>query len=280
VIHGLYDKYKVEEAADDRERKRRLHRARKDARKIILKSSPASGAKEKAKVERGFRGKPKSIATVSDLEYATFIPPVGLEYLEKRGITGESIAQWELGWDEDEKRIVIPAHDANGHLRFLIKRAVNEKRQWPKYLYTEGFPKTSLLFGACFIDPRMIRSSGLILVEGAFAVIWLRQLGFHNACAILGTGISLKQVEILARWRPRRIYLMFDKDTAGVANIQIATKRLRKYSLQVCRYPKAKSEADGLTRREADRVIERAMPISKFFARFPNVRPKEGIYIG
>ena len=225
------------------------------------------------------RTKSEPASVIPDLGFQTRIPPIGIEYLEGRGITGESIATWQLGWDADEKRIVIPAHDADGHLRFLIKRAVTE-RQWPKYLYTEGFPKTSLLFGACFIDPRMIRLSGLILVEGAFAVIWLRQLGFQNVCAILGTGISPKQVEILARWRPRRIYLMFDKDTAGVANIQIAARRLRKYSLQVCRYPKARTEADGLTRREADRIIERAVPISKLFATYPNVRPKEGNYIG
>ena len=277
VIHDLYSKHKVEDAADERERKRRLQRARKDARKTILRNS-VSGVYSGTGIRRSpRRGESEPTSAIPNLEFETRIPPIGIEYLDERGITGESIAAWQLGWDEDEKRIVIPAHDADGHLRFLIKRAVTE-RQWPKYLYTEGFPKTSLLFGACKIDPRMIRSSGLILVEGAFAVIWLRQLGFQNACAILGTGISPKQVEILARWRPRRIYLMFDKDTAGVANVQIAAKRLRKYSLLVCRYPKAKSEADGLTRREADRIIERAMPISKLYHAYPNVRPKERNY--
>lgn len=277
IVHGLYDKYKVEEAADEREKSRRLQRARKDARKIILRSAGTDPLTSPGRTNR--RSKPEPIATLPDLGFETRIPPFGIEYLEGRGISAESIAHWELGWDADEKRIVIPAHDADGHLRLLIKRAVREQ-DWPKYLYTEGVPKTSLLFGACKIDPRMIRSSGLILVEGSIDAIWLWQLGFRNVCAILGTGISRKQVEILARWRPRRIYLMFDKDTAGVANIEIASRRLRKYPLRICRYPTGKSEPDGLTRREALRVIERALPISKFFQMYPNVRPRERNYIG
>jgi DNA primase len=276
IVHGLYDKYKVEEAADEREKSRRLQRARKDARKIILRSTAQL---QKHSTRKAIRSDSGPATVVPDLGYETRIPPFGIEYLEGRGITSESIAHWRIGWDADEKRIVIPAHDANGHLRFLIKRAVREK-DWPKYLYTEGFHKTSLLFGACKIDPGLIRSSGLILVEGSLGAIWLWQLGFRNVCAILGTGISRKQVEILARWRPRRIYLMFDKDSAGIANIEIASKRLRKYPLFVCRYPKLKDEPHGLTRREAHRAIERSLPISKLFQMYPNVRPKERNYIG
>lgn len=268
VIHGFYQKHRVEDALDNREKKRRTERARKEARRIILRAT-TTGRSGVSLSKSSTVGKSQPITTVSDLGYETRIPPVGIEYLEGRGITSETIAAWELGWDADEKRIVIPAKDIDGHLRFLIKRAVTD-RQWPKYLYTEGFPKTSLLFGACQIDPRMIRSDGLILVEGSLDAIWLWHLGFRNVCAILGTGISKKQAEIIARWRPRRIYFMFDRDTAGVRNIEIASIRLRKYPLFVCRYPKGKTEPDGLTRREADRVIARSLPISKFRQRYPN----------
>ena len=279
VIHGLYDKHKVEEAQDDREKRRRLQRARKDARKIILRNATSDVGGSRAR-KKNSRTKPTAIATVPSLGYSSRIPPVGIEYLEGRGITSETIATWELGWDEDEKRIVIPARDIDQHLRFLIKRAVNDS-QWPKYLYTEGFPKTSLLFGACFIDPRMIRSNGLILVEGSLDAVWLWHLGFRNVCAILGTGISRKQCEILARWRPRRIYLMFDKDTAGVRNIEIASARLKKYPLYVCRYRKGKTEPDGLSRREADRVIARSLPISKFHQQYPDALPNyKGVLSG
>lgn len=291
VIHGFYSKYKVEEATNDRERNRRKDRARKDARRIILRNSSVQshGAGSSVRNSTNARGR-KTAAQANGvsapqpndplaLAYETRIPPFGIEFLEGRGITGESIANWELGWDADEKRIVIPAHDVNQHLRFLIKRSVREQ-DWPKYLYTEGYPKTSLLFGACKIIPSTIRSSGLILVESSLSVIRLWEHGFRNVCAILGTGISRKQVEILARWRPRRIYLMFDKDTAGVANIEIAARRLRKYPLFVCRYPKGKGKPHQLGRREAHRVIERSLPISKFFVTYPNARPRERNYIG
>jgi len=273
VVHGLYEKYKVEDATDERERKRRLQRARKDARKIILRAA-SSGALGSSPARRDTQSEP--ITTVPDLAYATFVPQLGLEYLEGRGITSESISFWKMGWDVEERRIVIPAEDQNGHVRFLIKRAVREQ-DWPKYLYTEGFPKTSLLFGACQIDPGMVRSHGLVLVEGSFSVIWLRQQGISTAGAILGTGISVDQSRIVARLRPPRIYLMFDKDSAGIKNISIAARRLRKYPLFVVRYPKGKEQPTDLTRREVHRALERAMPISKFFARYPNVRPQREV---
>jgi hypothetical protein len=54
---------------------------------------------------------------------------------------------------------------------------------------------------------------------------------------------------------------MFDKDIAGVTNIEIASKKLVKYPLMVCRYPKDKSDPAELTKQEAERSIERALPI-------------------
>jgi DNA primase len=261
VIHGLYDKYQVNRALTPRETRRRTDRARREAKRIILKHSSVG----RRKFLSAYRVK-KKVEKKLDLSYETYLPAVALEFLaEHYGITSRSIAAWNLGWDSGEQRIVIPAEDLNGQLRFLISRAVKEN-QYPKYLYTEGFPKTSLLFGACKIDIGMVRSVGLALVEGSTDTIKLHQNGFPITGGILGTGISKEQVRVVARVRPRRIYMMFDKDAAGITNIEIAARKLRSYPLFVCRYPKACDDPGQMTRKEAERSFANALPLAKFAA--------------
>lgn len=283
VIEGLYEKFKVEDATNERERKQRLYRAYRQARRSILRN--ASGGSKfhgKAHVQRiGSRNsRTASSIPLDALRYESFLPATALEYLEGRQISNDSIAEWQIGWLPEERRIAIPGKDENDRLRFLIKRAISD-RQNPKYLYTEGFPKTSLLFGACQIDPGMIKSDGLILVEGSLDVIRLHQHGLRNTGAILGTGISEQQRRIIARFNPPRIYLFFDRDSAGVRNIEIAVPMLRKYPLYVVRYPRGKNDPAVMTKEEAHRQISRAVPAMKFVRENGlNVATKERNYFG
>ena len=199
-------------------------------------------------------------------EFTTYLPQAALEYLAAREIDSSSISRFGLGWDAEELRIVIPAKDLNGITRFLIKRAIRPNDN-PKYLYApDGVSKNSLLFGACQTDPRMVRSFGVILVEGSIDAIRLHQHGFTTAVATLGTGISEIQSRVLARLRPRRVCLLFDRDVAGIHGIDIARRRLGKYPLYVGRYPKGKYDPAELERGEVDRILERAVPVSRFMA--------------
>lgn len=262
IVERAYDKHPTARSVQEREQIRLHSRAKKNAQRIILKNSSIGSVKGTLPPRPG-TPIPIKIVPDRELEYESYLPPVATEYLTARGFTGASIAAWNLGWLPDEKRIAIPARDENQRLKFLIKRAIKEGSSL-KYLYTEGFPKTSLLFGACQIDLGMVSSGGLILVEGSLDVVWLHQLGFRNVVGILGTGISDEQVKIVARIRPPKIFLMFDKDSAGVTNIQIAAKKLRKYPLYVVRYPKGKFDPQELTHSEATRQIARSVPLVKF----------------
>lgn len=277
VIEGLYEKYKVEEATDKRDKARRQARARRQAGKIILGYiSQVRGGSGNLRPRRKLAGgSAKALPSAESLGYATFLPHAAREFVSGRGISSDSIAKWRLGFDPTELRLVIPAYDEKDVLRFLIKRAIRPKDH-PKYLYTEGFPKTSLLFGACAIPPGIVRSSGVVLVEGSLDAIVLQQYGIP-AVAILGTGISQRQCEILSRMRPRRIYFMFDRDTAGVTNIEIAARRLHRYPCYVCRFPKGRYDPAELSREEAVRSVERAVPASRWVSQhLPNAtRGKE-----
>lgn len=240
------------------------------ARKRILKRAGSGSAKLRGTLSgNGNRSRAGSKFGVRDsratktpcLDYSSVIPQSGIEYLQKRGIGSAGLSHFDIGFDRGENRIVIPAKDLRGETRFLIKRAVKDS-QHPKYLYTEGFPKTSLLFGACHLDPRMIESQGIVVVEGSLDAVKLWQHGIRNVVACLGTGISEIQARILEGFRPSVVFLMLDRDISGIRGFEIARKRL-KSPIKACRYPKTKFDPAELTRREAYRSIERAVPISK-----------------
>jgi|SRR5215831_2530867 len=263
VIEQLYEKFRVEEAGDERERAHRIHRARRAARKLILRESPRISREAHVQKKRPTDKRAAKPISADALRYELYLPPLALEYLDERGIDSASIAKWQLGWDADERRIVIPARDENAHLKFLVKRSVRPQDQ-PKYLYTEGFPKTSIVFGVDKIELGMIKSAGMNLVEGTLDTIWMHQQGWTNTGAILGTGISDQQVRIIARINPPYIVLCFDKDLAGVRNIEIAYNKLRKYPLFVMRYPKGKSDPMELSGKEVALQIARAVPALDF----------------
>lgn len=257
MIEGLYEKFKVEEATSERERKIRVARAHRAADRIILRNSRTGSITVPKKRQSGdIRiGKPKSF------QYDTYLPPVAREYLTGRGISADSISLWGLGWDAEQKRIVIPVKDEHGRVRLLIRRAIDSRDGPTKYLYSEDVDKTSLLFGACHIDLEMLRSDGVVLVEGALDAIRLRQHGIQ-AVATLGTGISNRQAAILDRLMVRRVYLMMDRDAAGVHGIEIAERKLRTTALFICRYPRGRHDPAELTRKEAHRSIAKARPLS------------------
>lgn len=265
VVHAAFEKHPSKRSGIEREHIRRRARAIRQAKKLILAGARPSNfsAKPVAK-KKNSRTRGSATALRSDeLQYERFLPSLAMEYLEGRSISDGAIAKWELGWLPDEKRIAIPARDLGGRLRFLIKRGISEKTQ-PKYLYTEGYPKTSLLFGVCYSDLGLIHSDGLIVVEGSLDTIHFHQCGLTNTGGILGTGISDEQVRIIAKLRPPRVIMAFDRDSAGIRNIEIAAKKLRKYPLYIMRYPSGKNDPQELSEREAKRQIERAIPYSQF----------------
>lgn len=251
-ISGTYDHaIRVIEGCSDRE-----------ARKILLGFTRVGKREGSARPVRhtAAAGLGENVPAARSLTYDSYIPPVGIEYLENRGISASSIARFGIGWCPEELRVVIPGRDLQGQTRFLIKRAVMD-RQRPKYLYTEGFPKTSLLYGAFDL---FAQGDIVVVVEGSIDVMRLSQHGIP-AVATLGTGISQEQARILARFQFKRAYLMFDRDAAGVHGIEIAERLIRKMPIFVCRYPKGRSDPAELTESEVWRSVERAVPLRKFW---------------
>lgn len=244
------------------------------ARRIILAHCTGHATSTGTGTGARARAEDRAVAIVPDLSVFSFLPAAAIEYLGSRGITESTIAAFRLGWNPESLRIVIPAFDLDSHLKFTIQRAVRP-RDMPRYLYPEGSgeAKKRLLFGGCLLDRRQVESQGLVLVEGSMDAIKLYELGFRNVVATLGNSISKQQRAIISRLRPKRLFLMFDHDVGGVEALLTAHRFIRKPTMLVCRYRKGVSDpADFKERREVERSLSRAVPISKWIVNVPEAR--------
>ena len=253
------------------------HRA---ARKEIFRHSRIGVVKKK---RRPTGARPAIPA--AQLRYDTYLPSVALEYLAARGISGSAISTWEIGWDADSRRVVIPVKDARGRVKLLIKRAIRSK-DWPKYLYwPEGVEKERELFGACQIDLGLVRSWGIVLVEGSIDTIRLHDLTNKPVGGILGSYMSEFQARIIANMRPKRVYTMFDADASGVTATNSVIRYLKTVPIYVCRFPKGITDPGEIqTTAQAERILRRAISKSQFLSMTRDIRsdrnPKEEFSFG
>lgn len=139
-----------------------------------------------------------------------------------RGLTEDTLRQWEIGWHEKKSRISIPIRDCEEKLVGISGRAWPKERK-PKYLHSEGFHRDYYLFG----EYRVQKGKPAILVEGQFDAIKLHQFGYMNVFALLGSYISPMHIEKLAQWCPS-VRIVPDGDEAGRKGAEVSAKNIEK----------------------------------------------------
>ena len=176
-----------------------------------------------------------------------------IEYLKKRGLTGQIAKTFQLGYapqgwqnlesvfkkyddealniaglvlkndqgkryDRFRDRIMFPIHNMKGEIIGFGGRVINPD-DTPKYYNspeTPLFQKSQELYGL-FAARRSIREKGCVLVvEGYMDVVGLAQFGVMNAAATLGTATSAFHIKKLMR-QTDTIIFCFDGDHAGKA---------------------------------------------------------------
>ncbi|GEM47133.1 DNA primase [Deinococcus cellulosilyticus] len=177
-----------------------------------------------------------------------------LGYLYARGLTEESITQFELGYapggwdglikfcklqgvheaqllqagllseapdtgrvyDRFRNRVMFPIRDYLGRLVGFGGRVLDDSK--PKYLNTpetDIFKKSELLYGFNLARSLAQSTHEIVVVEGYMDVIAMHQWGFKQAVATLGTALTAEHGALLARQGIRTVKLMFDQDSAG-----------------------------------------------------------------
>jgi DNA primase len=179
-----------------------------------------------------------------------------LKYLkEKRGLSEETINQFELGfapdaWDKllnhaqtlrlSEEDLVnaglaVEREDGSGYYdrfrRRLIFPILNftgkpiafggralSKEDRAKYINspeTDLYNKSRVLYGLNFSRPYIRKLEYAILVEGYMDLLALWQGGFQNAVASSGTAFTSEHARLISRYAPTAI-MLFDSDQAGI----------------------------------------------------------------
>lgn len=177
--------------------------------------------------------------------------PQAIEYLKKRGLTGEIAARFGIGYAGDDwqslrsafpghyddaalveaglviqndagrrydrfrERVTFPILDQRGNVIGFGGRIIGAGE--PKYLNspeTPLFEKGRELYGLWQARQAIRESSTVVVVEGYMDVVALAQFGFGAAVATLGTATTPTHIQKLFR-QAERIVFCFDGDAAG-----------------------------------------------------------------
>ena len=138
-------------------------------------------------------------------------------YTAGREFKDSTLEYFEARWDPSTRRVVFPIwHD--DELVGAVGRSTTEAN--PKWFYYWNCQKSRYLW------PQPTTADCLIVVEGAFDVMWLHQQGYPNAVALLGSKPSASQVRQLKSCT-NEIIIMLDNDEAGRIGGELLETSLR-----------------------------------------------------
>jgi DNA primase len=194
-------------------------------------------------------------------------------YLRKRGLDGDVVREYQLGWAPDawdalcralrldeqdardtglgrvnqrgrlqdhfRARVLFPIHDAEGHpVSFggrILPGAEGPGNQG-KYKNTTETPlysKSRVLYGLDRAKTAIVRDGTAVICEGYTDVIGFQRAGVPLAVATCGTALTDDHVSLLHRFAARRLVLAFDADGAGQAAAERFYQWERQHDLEV-----------------------------------------------
>jgi DNA primase len=151
--------------------------------------------------------------------------------------------------DRFRHRLMIPVLDERSRCIAFGARTLDDNFG-PKYINsaeTDIYIKGDNLYGLDQAKESIRKKDAVVLVEGFFDVISLKQAGFENIVANQGTALTANQIKKLSKFSlSKRIYLCFDTDAAGekatdsAAEVVEQTLAQSEYELRVIRVPGGK----------------------------------------
>ncbi len=205
-----------------------------------------------------------------------------MDYLHKRGVSDEMIAQFNLGFCPSSpenlqyinanglnienllsngilgksadkhlyvrfnERIMFPIYSASGKIVGFGGRSLKEGVA--KYInspQTPLFNKSKLFYGYHLAKDQIFKQNTIIITEGYLDVIMLHQAGFKNVVATLGTALTKDHIPLLNKGDPN-VILGYDGDKAGISAALKASKLLAPLSKKggVVIFPNGADPAD------------------------------------
>ena len=230
--------------------------------------------------------------------------PTAIDYLKRRGLTGETAARFAIGYapsgwnalqgvfedylnpqlveagllvkredgsryDRFRERIMFPIRNRKGQIIAFGGRVLGQGE--PKYLNspeTPLFEKGRELYGL-FEARQAIREHNCVLVvEGYMDAIALHSHNITNAVASLGTAFTAQQCRKILRYSPN-IYFCYDSDNAGQAATMraLAIASSNGANVKVITIPDGKDPDEFLRHhgsKEFYALIDKALPLMEY----------------
>lgn len=213
-----------------------------------------------------------------NLGYAPQNWEILVRFLEKRGFdmkvlldSGLAVASNRGGYDRFRGRIMFPLLDARGRVVGFSGRVLGD--ELPKYINTPQtriFDKSHFLLGLNLSKGTIKEKNEAIIVEGEMDFLMSFQSGVKNIVASKGTALTEAQVEILKKYADT-ILLCFDTDLAGDAasrrGIEIADKA--GLNIKVIEFNEGKDPAELIKKdiKLWEKAVEEAVPIYDYYLR-------------
>jgi DNA primase len=131
----------------------------------------------------------------------------GKDYFKSRGIEGQSIIDFDLGYSKNMGMVTVPVHSPDGMPIGIVGRSIEGK----SFKNSTNLPKSKTMFN---IHRAKKIGSNVIIVESSFDAIRVHQAGFPNVVATLGGSLSSEQQRLLNKYFST-IIIMTDADDAG-----------------------------------------------------------------
>ena len=131
----------------------------------------------------------------------------GKDYFKSRGIEGQSIIDFNLGYSKNMGMVTVPVHSPDGIPIGIVGRSIEGK----SFKNSTNLPKSKTMFN---IHRAKKIGSNVIIVESSFDAIRVHQAGFPNVVATLGGSLSSEQQRLLNKYFST-IIIMTDADEAG-----------------------------------------------------------------
>jgi len=216
----IKSRFEPEAGKDERERVYQVNQAAAQYFHNLLLNTPSGGRAREYLDRRGFSQK-----TIADFQLGFSLNSWDAlrQYLMARGYNEDEllaaglIIKSEGGGTHDRfrNRLMFPIQDARGRVVGFGARVLDDSL--PKYInspQTPVFDKSSCLYGINLARAAIRQQDLAIIVEGYMDVITAHQNGYSNVVASMGTSVTEKQVSNFKRLT-KNVVLALDADAAG-----------------------------------------------------------------
>jgi len=157
--------------------------------------------------------------------------PFRSSYFIEQGFTRETLDFFEIAGGYTDAngliRDIIPIRNAEGLLVGCSMRDIRDFTDYDnKYIHTIGFNKNDVLYNL-HNAKKYTNEKPLIIVEGFKSVWRLHQNGIFNTVAVMGSNITLGQINLLCEYALKGAVIMFDNDVAGYSGCINACNSLK-----------------------------------------------------